>query len=383
MSQRNEFVILAGQSGVNFGQLCARFGISRKTGYKWKRRYIAGGDKALADSSRRPKSSPRSCPPQVEAAVIRLRQSHPTWGGRKLRRRLQDLKEPLVPSASTCTQILRRAGLLASDEPPSKPWQRFERNQPNDLWQMDFKGHFATQSGVRCNPLTVLDDHSRFNLLLAAKANQTAATVQAELASAFARYGLPDAILCDNAPPWGAAEPVCPYTTFSVWLLRLGIRVLHGRPYHPQTQGKEERFHRTLREELLSQHTWLDLAHCAREFERFRHLYNCLRPHDALMGATPACRYRPSVRALPSALPALEYPADAIVQKVRSNGAFTFRGQTWYVGRAFAELTVGLRPSAQADSQWVVSFAHHTLGLIDLASPRLDKHQLHSIYPSA
>jgi transposase InsO family protein len=294
------------------------------------------------------------------------------------------LKHAAVPAASTCTAILRRADLLApAGGPKHTGWQRFERAQPNELWQMDFKGHIATQAGPRCHPLTVLDDHSRFNVLLVACANETGATVRAALLAAFGHYGLPEAILCDNGPPWGCAEPVCPYTTLTVWLLRLGVRVKHGRPYHPQTQGKEERFHRTLQQDLLDQHTWSDLAHCAREFPGFRHRYNCTRPHDSLDGATPVSRYQPSPRSLPLTLPPIDYPASDKVKKVRTEGSVIFGAQTWYVGRAFAGLSVGLRPSTQADGQWEVFFCHHRLGLLDLTSPRMPHHHLRSIYSTS
>lgn len=381
MSQRYEFVLLASVTGANIRELCRRFGISAKTGYKWLGRYRSGGQAALADRSRRPRTSPVRCAPALIARVVSLREANPTWGGRKLRRRLQDLGCEDVPAASTCNAIVRRAGLRADKSPAPTAWQRFERAQPNELWQMDFKGHFATQAGPRCHPLTVLDDHSRFNVALAACADQTGVTVQEQLTRAFSLYGLPEALLCDNGAPWGAAEPVCPHTTLTVWLLRLGVRVWHGRPYHPQTQGKDERFHRTLHEELLRQHTWRDLDHCAQRVIRYRQTYNCERPHDSLGGDTPMRRYRASPRAMPRVLPSLDYGRDMLVQTVRSQGAITFRGQTWYVGRAFASLPVGLRPSPQADGQWQVWFAHHLLGHIDLRSNLQPKHQLRSIYP--
>lgn len=383
MSQRHEFVLLASQAGVNFRQLCRRFGISPKTGYKWRHRYRTGGAPALVDRSRRPQRSPRQCPEAIAAAVIALRQAQPAWGGRKLRRRLLDLHRAKVPAASTCTAILRRAQLLSSEVAASTPWQRFTRPQPNELWQMDFKGHFGTQAGPRCHPLTVLDDHSRFNLVLAASADQTGRTVQAALTAAFAAYGLPEALLCDNGAPWGAIESGCTYTALTVWLLRLGVRVFHGQPYHPQTQGKDERFHRTLHVELLSRHTWRDLAHCAEWFPRFRHTYNCERPHDSLGGDTPVQHYRPSPRSLPASLPALDYANATTVRAVRANGTITFGGQTWYVGRAFAGLPIGLRPSPQADGQWEVWFTHHRLGQLDQSSPRQPKHQCRSIYPTS
>lgn len=364
MSQRFEFVVLASQSGLALCELCRRFGISRKTGYKWLARYQTGGAEALADRSRRPHRSPRQVSPAVAAQVIALRQET-TWGGRKLRRRLQDLGGQAVPAASTCTAILRRAALLNADRAQG-PLQRFERAQPNELWQMDHKGDFPTQAGVRCHPLTVLDDHCRYNLVLDPADNQRGATVQAALTAAFARYGLPEAILCDNGSCWGSLEG-SGHTPLTVWLLRLGVRVLHVRPYHPQTQGKEERFHRTLKAELLSRHTWRDLAHCQAEFTRYRTRYNHERPHDALGGDTPASRYRPSVRSLPVHLPPLDY-AGMEVRVVREKGVITFRNQTWALGRAFASLPIGLRPSPQADGQWEAWFAGHVLGRLDFTA---------------
>jgi transposase InsO family protein len=376
MTQRLEFVILATQRGIAFKELCARYGVSRKTGYKWCGRYAAGGAEALQDRSRKPRHSPQQVLPEVAETVVRLR-LETTWGGRKLRRRLQDLGYAAVPSASTCTEILRRADLLGSGA-AAGPVQRFERPVPNDLWQMDYKGDFGMQSGQRCHPLTMLDDHSRFNLVLEAASNQRTKTVQAAMTAAFERYGLPEAILCDNGSPWGNVADGTGHTPLTVWLLRLGVRVLHGRPYHPQTQGKEERFHRTLKKELLVRHTWRDLAHCATEFPRYRQRYNHERPHDSLGGDTPASRYRPSVRSLPATLPIPEY-ASMEVRVVRSKGVITFGNQTWHIGNAFASLPVGLRPSSQADGQWEVYFSHFKLGHLDLSTTPCAKHTLRSL----
>lgn len=373
MSQRLEFAILAEQSPITHQELCRRFNVSRKTGYKWIERYRHGGPEALQDQSRKPRHSPRQVSAEVADTVLALRRET-GWGGRKLRRRLQDLGHAAVPAASTCTEILRRAGLLEAER-SCGPIQRFERPLPNALWQADYKGDLPTQSGQRCHPLTMLDDHSRFNLLLEACDNQRTQTVQAAFTAAFDRYGLPEAILCDNGAPWGNVADGTGHTQLSVWLLRLGVRVLHGRPYHPQTQGKEERFHRTLNEELLRRHTWRDLAHCAAEFPAYRQRYNHERPHDALGGDTPASRYRPSVRALPGHLPLPEY-AGMEVRVVRSKGVITFGNQTWHIGNAFASLPVGLRPSPQADGQWEVYFCHFRIGCLDLTTPRSAKHIL-------
>jgi Integrase core domain len=198
------------------------------------------------------------------------------------------------------------------------------------------------------------------------------------LIKGFEVYGLPEALLCDNGPPW--AGPDCKHTALTVWLLRVGVRVLHGRPYHPQTQGKLERFHRSLDRELLSQHTWRDLAHCAKKFPRFRELYNCERSHDSLQQAAPVSRYTASPRSLPATLPLIEYPSHYKILGVRSGGFVTFGGQTWLVGRAFAGLPVGLRPTP-ADGHWEVCFCHHRLGCLDLTAPRVPKHQLRSLQP--
>jgi transposase InsO family protein len=352
MSQRQEFVLLARQHAVAFTRLCERYSISTKTGYKWCDRFEAGGPQALQDLSRRPRTCPGRTSEQFEQLVVNLHRET-TWGGRKLRRRLQDLGHPHVPAASTCTQILRRHGCFKQqDSEPRGPFVRFERAAPNELWQMDFKGHFATQCGTRCHPLTVIDDHSRFNLVLEPASDETGPTVRRILTATFATYGLPEAILCDNGEPWGTAEPVCPYTTLGVWLLELGVRVLHGRPYHPQTQGKDERFHHTLNRELISRHTWRDLQHCAEQFPPFRHRYNCERPHDSLDGDTPVQHYRPSPRNLPAALSPIEYPAGTHVHTVRC-----------------------------FDGLWQVWYAHQQLGQIDLRTPREPKHTLRAIYP--
>jgi transposase InsO family protein len=373
MTQRLEFVILATGSPIAFKELCGRYGVSRKTGYKWLARYEAGGAEALLDRSRKPHHSPRRVPTELAATVIALN-LETTWGGRKLQRRLRDMGYAEVPAASTCTEILRRAGLLNQDR-AAGPMQRFERSSPNQLWQVDHKSDFATQSGQRCHPLTMLDDHSRFNLVLDPADNRRTEAVRAAMTAAFERYGLPEAMLCDNGAPWGNVADGTGHTALTVWLLRLGVRVLHGRPYHPQTQGKEERFHRTLKQELLTRHTWRDLTHCATEFPRYRQRYNYERPHDALGGATPGSRYQASVRPMPATLPIPEY-ASMEVRVVRTKGVITFGNQTWHIGNAFAALPIGLRPSPQADGQWEVYFSHFKLGYLDLTTPKHAKHTL-------
>ena len=363
MSQRREFVRLARVEGANMTRLCERFDISRKTGYKWLARYRLEGEAGLADGSRRPRRSPGMTPPAVEEAILRLRDAHPAWGGRKLRARLVDLGYLPVPAASTITAILHRHRRINPEESAKhKPWQRFEAAAPNDLWQMDFKGHVALSSG-RCHPLTVLDDHSRYAVGLEACADQRGTTVQERLTTIFRRYGLPRKILVDNGSPWGSDQEH-PHTPLTVWLLKLGLRVIHARPYHPQTLGKDERFHRTLKAEVLQYCQGLDLAECQRRLASWRLIYNLERSHEALGLAPPVSRYRESPRGFPERLPQWDYGPVDQVRKVQALGYISFRGREYRLSKAFRGETVALRPTRQ-DGVWEVFFGPHRLGQID------------------
>jgi len=366
MDQRREFVMFALSEGANVRELCRRFRISPTTGYKWIERYRAEGMAGLIEQSRRPRSSPQRTASAVEAKVLQVRdESNNVWGGRKIKGWMEKAGELYIPAASTITAILRRHDRLteATAAQHPGPWQRFEREAPNELWQMDFKGHFAIDSG-RCHPLTTLDDHSRYNLVLSACGNEQGRTVRRELEIAFRRYGMPLAMLMDGGPPWSdpGGEP---YTAFSVWLLRLGIRVLHGRPRHPQTQGKEERFHRTLKAEVVNGRSFGDLADCQRAFDRWRPRYNHERPHEALDMATPAERYQPSPRCFPEVLPAIEYAPGDQVRKVDSDGFISFRNRPWRIGKAFRGEFAALRPTTE-DGIFSVHYCSHRIATLDL-----------------
>jgi transposase InsO family protein len=365
VSLREEFVQLAMQPGVNRRELCRRFGIAPKTGYKWLGRHAAEGPSGLHDRSRRPRHSPTRTVGEVAERVIQLRrESRNSWGGRKLAQLLAEEGGPRL-APSTITGVLRRAGLLDPAAAPGQhPWQRFEHIAPNALWQMDFKGYFPLLDHSRCHPLTVLDDHSRFAVLLKACADQRGATVQDGLTSVFRRYGLPAAMLMDNGSPWGDRD--LPFTGLSLWLIRLGIRVSHGRPYHPQTQGKDERFHRTLKFEVLRHFNFTTLEHCQREFDRFRDRYNLRRPHDALKLATPASRYYPSTIPFPETLPPIDYPPGLELRKVQAEGWVSYRGYAFRVCKALRGLPVALRPVEETDSQREVLFCHQVIARIDL-----------------
>jgi transposase InsO family protein len=370
MEQREELVRLALMPGSNKSELFQRFGVSSSNGHKWLRRYLLEGPSGLAERSRRPHSSPNRTSPEMEAQVLSLRDRHPAWGGRKLQRRLLDQGVSGVPSPGTITEILRRNGRLASAAADQhRAFQRFERAQPNELWQMDFKGHFAMAQD-RCHPLGVLDDHSRYLVGLDACGDEREQTVRDRLTAVFHRYGLPEAMLMDNGSPWGDAGGQC-WTALTVWLLRLGIWVSHGRPYHPQTQGKQERLHRTLKAELLQGRNLRDLDDCQRAFDAWRPIYNHERPHQALGLATPASRYRPSRRSLPQVLPAIEYGAGDQVRRVDRDGFISFRNRPWRVGKPFRGQPVALRATLQ-DGVFSLHFCAHRIGMVDLRNGTAD-----------
>ncbi len=365
MSEREEFCRLASVEGCNRRELCRRFGISPSVGYKWLWRYQDEGSAGLSDRSRRPTRSPGRTSEDLEGQILAVRTEHPTWGGRKIKRVLQDGGVAAAPSASTITDILRRHGRL--DGPgtgETRHWTRFEHAEPNDLWQMDFKGHFAMREG-RCHPLTVLDDHSRYSLTIGACDDERTATVRAHLEALFARHGLPRRILTDNGSPWGTAGSTERHTVLTVWLMDLGVTVVHGRPYHPQTQGKDERFHRTLKGELLDGRIFESLAEAQKAFDAWRHVYNSKRPHEALDLATPATRYRSSPRSMPRYVAPPEYEPQAHVRKVRANGAISFRNRDFSTCKAFAGKYVALR-ATNTDGLFDLCYRRHRLAQIDL-----------------
>lgn len=368
VSQREQFVALAVAPGANVRGLCRQFGVSPKTGYKWLHRFTEAGNEGLADRSRRPRSSPGRTVPAMEAEVLALREAYPDWGGRKLRAVLLRHGMEGVPSASTITAILRRHGHLCgpgAGEP--RAWQRFEHEAANDLWQMDFKGHIALADGTRrrCHPLTVLDDHSRFSVCLRACGDEGEKTVQEALRDVFRCYGLPRRISADNGSPWGNSNGDG-LTWLGAWIVRLGIRLGHSRPYHPQTQGKDERFHRTLKLELLARNQFPSLAAAQAAFEDWRERYNRFRPHEALALEPPSSRYVPSCRLFPEVLPPIEYEPGDLVRKVQQNGVIHFKGKEYLVSRGLTGEPVALR-ATEEEGCWAVYYCQQRLREIVLA----------------
>lgn len=363
MSLKEEFIALALHPDSNKRELCRRFGISPQTGYKWLKRYETEGLAGLQERSRRPLGSPRQTATPLEDEVVALRRAHPAWGGRKISHLLGHRIAP-----STVTSVLHRHGLV---EPPEKevrqPWQRFEHDAPNDLWQMDFKGHFPTQHG-RCHPLTVVDDHSRFNLAIQACVDERRSTVQEKLTEIFRRYGMPARINTDNGPPWGSPRNPGELTELGIWLIRLGIRLSYSRPYHPQTNGKNERFHRALKAEVLNGQHFCTLSEAQAAFDRWREVYNHKRPHEALDYQVPMYRYRASPWAFPEQLSEFEYGPDDQITKVY-HSRFRFKKRYFRIAKGLAGQLIAIRPQQNSEVLFDVYFCHHRLRTIDLNNP--------------
>jgi transposase InsO family protein len=368
MSSRLEFVMLALQPGANMRALCRAYGVSPKTGYKILARYKEFGAEGLQDRSRRPHSSPRRSSAELEAQVVALHDAYPCWGPDKLQALLP--AELDKPHPNTIAAILRRheRQIVPNADITEPATKRFEHEAPNLLWQMDFKGHIAltNQRASRCHPLTILDDHSRFAITLTACLGETGDQVRTVLTQVFRRYGLPERITCDNGPPWGTSGHGT-LSRLEVWLMRLGIRVSHSRPGHPQTQGKDERFHRTLKRELLDRFGFNSIEACQGAFNEWRDRYNLIRPHEALGQKPPATRYVPSARPFPVLLPLVEYDDGDVVRKVRRHGQLHFQGRDFFVGEGLTDEHVAVRPTDQ-DGVFKVIFCHREICRFSLAS---------------
>lgn len=365
LKAKEEFVALALAEGlrVNIRELCRRFGISPTSAYALLNRYRQEGEAAFQLRSRRPKRSPTKTADQVEAAVLELRdETH--WGGRKISHVLRRDTNSEMPPRSTVHNILKRNGRISEEASrAAQPFVRFEHPEPNDLAQMDFMGWFSTGEGP-CHALTMIDDHSRFALCLQACANQTRETVERHLSSTFERYGLPWRMTMDHGSPWGDSGGGS-LTKLTVWLIRMGVRVSHSRPYHPQTQGKDERFHLTIQRELTNHVAFRRLTDAQEAFDRFRDRYNLVRPHESLDMAVPASRYRVSSRAMPTQLPPIEYPSTDQIRKVSSTASIGFGGKSIRVGKACVGLTVGVRATT-LDGVFEVYLCHQKIRTIDL-----------------
>ena len=329
--QRVRFVVAASRNSGSLTGLCAEFGISRPTGYLWLGRYRAGGVAAMAERSRRPRSSPRRTEEALEERVVALRQQRPDWGARKLAVLLG--REGLRVPPATVHRILLRHGLVRSEDRHPQALRRFAREQPNQLWQMDFKSPKGW--GQPVGPLSVLDDASRYAIALDGTWTTRAEAVQERLIAAFTACGLPDAMLMDHGTPWWNMQSAGGWTRLTVWLMQQNIRLYFSGYRHPQTQGKVERFHGAL--ELARRRRGLPEATLyQRWLDDFRHEYNYLRPHEALDMNTPASVWQKSKRPYEEKRPEWVYPVGAELLRLESTGQLTLAGRRWQVAGPLA-----------------------------------------------
>jgi len=337
--RREDFVrqVLAGEKSKS--ALCREYEISRPTGDKWIKRFQDG--ESMHDKSRAPFHTPNKTNSKTEEEIVALRSKYPAIGAKKLKRMLENKGKP-APAYSTINAILHRNRLITKEaSAAATPHIRFEKESPNDMWQADFKGHFAINDGTRCHPLSILDDHSRFCLCIDAKRDEQGRGVQLSFLRVFEQYGIPDTLLCDNGNPWGTVQSTG-YTKFEVWLMDLGVLTKHGRFYHPETQGKEERFNGTLLRELIRYRTYETFEHIQKDFDEYRNFYNCERPHHALNLETPFKKYHNSERKMQQQTSAWEYGSDMVVRKIKDSGYLTFEKQGYFLSEAFGGKIVGL-----------------------------------------
>lgn len=338
-SERIKLAAEAAKGEENMTALSRRFGVSRKTAYKWVHRHREVGSLGLLEEhSRRPHVSPQATAEELVRRVVALRKQH-GWGGRKLQELLA--REGIELSRSTVDRILQRKGLVGDAERHRPAVRRFERAQANELLQMDFKGEFRPARGGVVYPLSVLDDHSRYALVLTPLRTQDGGSVQAVLVRAFEEYGVPEAILIDHGTPWWSSTNGHGLTRVAVFLIQQGVQLVYSGIGHPQTQGKVERMHRTL-EQWFGHHglpsTWTGFVSA---LEEFRQEYNQVRPHEALDMATPAARYQSSPRRYQHQPPEWEYPSGCRVERLQSNGCLYLDGRYHFVCHALEGELVG------------------------------------------
>jgi len=358
--QRVEFVVRASR-GESLSSLCREFEISRPTGYLWLKRFGEQGVAGVEEHSRRPHLSPRRTAAGIEARIVALRRQRPDWGARKLAVLLE--REGLVLPVITVHRVLVRHDLVLDRESRRQATGRFEREQPNQLWQMDFKGQKGT--GAAIGPLSVLDDHNRYLVALEQTGTTRSEAVRERLEGAFRTSGLPEALLMDHGVPWWNARSPNGWTHLMVWLMKQGVSCCFSGVRHPQTQGKVERFHGSLErarsrvgaEQWLTQN-WLD---------SFRHEYNELRPHEALGMRTPASLWRPSTRAYDPNPQAWDYGVGAELRKVGQQGHIYIGDRRWRVSQALAAHTVRLE---RIDQRVLVYFCRTLVQEIDLSGER-------------
>jgi putative transposase len=366
VEQREQFIRDHRVALYTMRELCARYAVSRKTGYKWLTRFDEAGRRGLQDRSRAPHQCPHRIAAEVAAVICAARRQHPSWGPAKLLAWLRPRYPALdLPAISTAGDLLARRGLVKKRRrrrhyqhpgvvPPTT-------TQPNDLWTADFKGHFRTRDGIYCYPLTIADQHTRYLLACHGLLSTKGQGVRPVFDRLFREYGLPGAIRTDNGVPFATCG-IHGLSQLNVWWLHLGIQHQRILPASPQQNGAHERMHKTLKGEAIRPPR-STLVTQQRAFNDFRRLYNDERPHEALHDRTPASLYRPSRREYSGTLPPVEYPGHFIVKRVTNAGTIRLRKRLLFLANALKQHPVGLEEIA--DGVWSIHFCRVLLGRVD------------------
>jgi transposase InsO family protein len=382
MEERFKFLQECQSQDWSLAELCRRYEVSRKTGYKWLKRYEEQGLDGLRDQSRAPHHHPNQVLVEVEDAVLELRRQYPLWGPEKLQARLQRVAPEIIwPAPSTIGELLKRRGLTV-------PRKRHRKAGPslnplshaagaNQVWCVDFKGWFRCGDGSRCDPLTITDAYSRYLLRCQVVKGIDERSVRDVMEAAFREYGLPDAMRNDNGEPF-ASTGVGGLSRLAVWWVKLGIRperIPRGKPQH---NGRHERMHRSLKA-ATARPPARSLRAQQQAFDEFREEYNQQRPHEALQMKTPAEFYRVSARPYPSRLAEPEYPSEWEIRRVRECGTMRWWSSSVFVGRALTDESIGLEPLN--DGIWRVWFFRYPLGLFDERKGKIGKLEPSALQP--
>jgi putative transposase len=371
MSQRQEFIELYVKRQCRVSELCAAFGVSEKTGYKWIARYHEEGHGGLADRSRAPHGSPQRVAADVIERIVGLRKRHPTYGARKLRQILHTADASVDwPAPSTIFELLKCRGLVRRRRHRRSrgvPWDAAAHGltpptAPNDVWAADFKGEFRLSSGGFCYPLTISDLYSRYVLGCRALSSTASAPARIGFTRVFREFGLPRVLRTDNGVPFAQPNALGRLSALTIWWIRLGIRPERITPGAPQQNGQHERMHRTLKDDAIRPPAE-NLTQQQRRFDQFRMDYNTVRPHESLEMQPPARHYTASPRSFPRRLPPVEYPAHRELRRVGSNGTIAFRAQLFFLSAALAGEDVSLEETN--DAEWTIAFGPLILGILD------------------
>jgi transposase InsO family protein len=363
-TMREEFVKRVLSQEKSKSALCKEYGISRPTGDKWIARYLAGED--LNDKSKAPKTAANKTATNIEAFIVSYRRKYPAIGAQKIHQMLLDEGIKDIPCPKTINNIFKRNGLITKEASEAvTPYKRFEKSVPNEMWQADFKGHFVIKDGFRCHPLDIIDDYSRYSLCCAPLGGETFAEVRPYMENVFKEYGLPFSFLCDNGNPWGTSQSTG-FTKFEVWLMELGVLVLHGRGCHPQTQGKEERFNGSLTREFLKYSSFENQVDAAQKLSEYRNFYNNKRPHHALNLKTPSSLYSKSPIHFPDKIEAWEYSDDFKTRNVKDSGYVSILNQGYFLSEAFGGKQIAIRESSKGGSLVNLYFRQFKIAQIDV-----------------